>query len=610
MSDALLKTTDLRAAFNNTPWILSKIGPIKGSIGNAMFDLDADGNMIISGQGEFTYEEDDINDYAKVVKSLTFKGDFSKIDLTTLSFINSNVVSICNESHATIKLPRTYGLEEYSWCDEEDITEPITYLEEGHTAKKIYEKLQEHFTILFDGNGATSGNMDPIKGNVGTSINLPTNQFKKDGYTFAYWQVISNGQYDDLTCNDGASVYVGRLDNNRFTLKAVWIKLATVSFNSNGGSGSMSDLKLGEGESIKLPENGFRAPYGKEFDAWKINGTIYKVGDAVTINSSTVAYAVWVDKPSTGYSVFFYANGGSGSMASIKVIGGETVTLPDNRFSAPEGMEFDSWDIEGTNYEPGKVLTIDKPTYVYAVWRELPKPEVSVSFYANGGSGTMISAKVRKGNDYILPMNSFAAPKGKEFDHWDINSFDYYPGDKISVTGKTNVYAVWKDIPGYIPEPEKPNEDKGAESKKEETAKQESTSAKVNEEKLENTGGLSTNEEIDLSSGIKVKASSDASTVSIKSIKNKKSISIPAKVTAKEKEYPVTELGKKAITGKKVKKITIDATNLKKVDKNAFKGAKNLQKVTIKGVKKGTKIAKQIEKAAKKANKNVKIVYK
>lgn len=93
-------------------------------------------------------------------------------------------------------------------------------------------------------------------------------------------------------------------------------------------------------------------------------------------------------------------------------------------------------------------------------------------------------------------------------------------------------------------------------------------------------------------------------------ILQRKSISIPASVNAKRKAYPVTELYRKAIIGKKVKSVTINATSLKKVDKNAFKGAKNIQKVTIKGTQKGTKIAKQIEKAAKKANKKVKIVYK
>ncbi len=105
----------------------------------------------------------------------------------------------------------------------------------------------------------------------------------------------------------------------------------------------------------------------------------------------------------------------------------------------------------------------------------------------------------------------------------------------------------------------------------------------------------------------------DGTSVQVTKTANKKSVKIGKTVTVDGKTLKVTKIGSKAITGKKVKTATIDATNIKKaknINGNMFKGAKNLNKVVIKGAKKGSKVANAIVKAAKKVNKNVKIVYK
>ena len=44
----------------------------------------------------------------------------------------------------------------------------------------------------------------------------------------------------------------------------------TVSFDSDGGSGSMDPVTVTAGTEYTLPENGFTAPEGKEFDKWDL----------------------------------------------------------------------------------------------------------------------------------------------------------------------------------------------------------------------------------------------------------------------------------------------------------------------------------------------------
>ena len=74
----------------------------------------------------------------------------------------------------------------------------------------------------------------------------------------------------------------------------------TVSFNANGGTGSMADVTGVSAGAYTLPANGFTAPDGKQFKGWStgasgavIEGTTYNVTGDVTL------YAIWEDKPHT-----------------------------------------------------------------------------------------------------------------------------------------------------------------------------------------------------------------------------------------------------------------------------------------------------------------------
>ena len=75
--------------------------------------------------------------------------------------------------------------------------------------------------------------------------------------------------------------------------------------------------------------------------------------------------------------------------------------------------------------------------------------QYDITFNAGTGSGTMKAQKVVAGNEYTLPKCTLTAPKGKDFDTWQINGTSYAVGSKITLTANTEITALWKD-PEYI----------------------------------------------------------------------------------------------------------------------------------------------------------------
>ena len=242
---------------------------------------------------------------------------------------------------------------------------------------------------------------------------------------------------DNITMDDSAL-------GSEVTIKSSAPTTYTVSFNANGGTGTMADVTGVSGE-YTLPENGFTAPAGKQFKAWSVDGTEKAVGDIITVTADTEVKAVWEDIPVVTYTVSFNANGGTGTMADVTGVSGE-YTLPENGFTAPAGKQFKAWEVNGTEKAVGDTITVTADTEVKTVWEDIPVVTYTVSFDANGGTGTMAEVTGVSG-EYALPENSFTAPAGQQFKAWEVNSTEKAVGETITVTADTEVKAVWEDIP-------------------------------------------------------------------------------------------------------------------------------------------------------------------
>ena len=69
--------------------------------------------------------------------------------------------------------------------------------------------------------------------------------------------------------------------------------LYTVSFDANGGGGTMADVPFEEEADYTLPSNAFTAPVNHVFDKWDIDGDPVAPGDIILVDADITVKAVW-----------------------------------------------------------------------------------------------------------------------------------------------------------------------------------------------------------------------------------------------------------------------------------------------------------------------------
>ena len=301
------------------------------------------------------------------------------------------------------------------------------------------------FIVTFDGNGGT-GSMEPVTVEEGSRYVLPACGFTApDGQEFKAWE-IGGAEYN---AGDGYVV----LGNTE--IKALWKDSTvipttfTITFNANGGTGSMEPVTVEEGSRYVLPACGFTAPDGQEFKAWEIGGAEYNAGDGYVVLGNTEIKALWKDSTviPTTFTITFNANGGTGSMEPVTVEEGSRYVLPACGFTAPDGQEFKAWEIGGAEYNAGDGYVVLGNTEIKALWKDstVIPTTFTITFNANGGTGSMEPVTVEEGSRYVLPACGFTAPAGQEFKAWEIGGAEYNAGDGYVVLGNTEIKALWKD---------------------------------------------------------------------------------------------------------------------------------------------------------------------
>ena len=222
-----------------------------------------------------------------------------------------------------------------------------------------------------------------------------------------------------------------------------------VTFDGNGGTGSMEPVTVEEGSRYVLPACGFTAPDGQEFKAWEIGGVEYNAGDGYVVLGNTEIKALWKDSAviPTTFTITFNANGGTGSMEPVTVEEGSRYPLPACGFTAPDGQEFKAWEIGGIEYNAGDGYVVLGNTEIKALWKDsaVIPTTFTITFNANGGTGSMEPVTVEEGSRYPLPACGFTAPDGQEFKAWEIGGIEYNAGDGYVVLGNTEIKALWKD---------------------------------------------------------------------------------------------------------------------------------------------------------------------
>ena len=111
------------------------------------------------------------------------------------------------------------------------------------------------------------------------------------------WDVLTldNRDVKEVTYKyDTGNARIGKV---AFTLKTeVPAKYITISFDPNGGTGTMKPMRVKAGVGYTLPECTFTPPEGKEFAGWlAVNGNVYPAGNVATFSIDQSLKATWKD---------------------------------------------------------------------------------------------------------------------------------------------------------------------------------------------------------------------------------------------------------------------------------------------------------------------------
>ena len=240
--------------------------------------------------------------------------------------------------------------------------------------------------LTYDANGG-EGTINSATGAAGESVTVAANVFTRNDYTFAGWNTQADGSGTAYKAGDSFT-----LTDENTVLYAQWSKNApaqvNVSYDANGGAGTMEPVTGDVGSEIVIQQSGFtRSEY--TFTGWNTqadgSGTAYKAGDSFTLTEDTVLYAQWSKNAPAQVKVSYNANGGVGTMEAVTGDVGSKIVIQQNGFTRSE-YTFTGWntqaDGKGTAYKPGDSFTLtDKDTVLYAQWS---KNSVSAGTGTNG----------------------------------------------------------------------------------------------------------------------------------------------------------------------------------------------------------------------------------
>ncbi|MBO9577568.1 MAG: InlB B-repeat-containing protein, partial [Microbacteriaceae bacterium] len=330
----------------------------------------------------------------------------------------------------------------------------ITASAPGFTPATESFLVQEPVVIAFDGNGADSGAVASLSGLPYSTATVPSNGFARAHHVFVGWNTDPLGAGDAYAPGDDIALDAAG------TLYAQWALVpVTVTFDPNGGSGSMASQVRDWGADAALSGSTFTPPTGHAFAGWNTaedgSGDGYPGGADYAFEQDVTLYAQWTPVPIT---VAFDPNGGTGIMAPQVRDWSSEAPLTALGFVAPEHHVFAGWstlqDGSGDDYAEGASYAFEASTTLYAQWALVP---VTVTFDANGGTGTMNAQTRDWGSGAALSASTFAAPAQHVFAGWSttedgIGGSDYADGATYAFEADATLYAQWALGPaGTVP---------------------------------------------------------------------------------------------------------------------------------------------------------------
>lgn len=152
-----------------------------------------------------------------------------------------------------------------------------------------------HSIVTYYGNGGLTENGESSVKDVqlgSDRLTIKDNMFTNEDKEFKCWNTKSDGNGNNLHPTDDTFL-------EELNLYAIWLNKYTITFNPNGGTGTMSPQTVVDGVPVNLHANAFtRNDYS--FKCWNTkangSGTSYSNGSSVTLHNNLTLYAQWTPK--------------------------------------------------------------------------------------------------------------------------------------------------------------------------------------------------------------------------------------------------------------------------------------------------------------------------
>ena len=250
-------------------------------------------------------------------------------------------------------------------------------------------------------------------------------------------------------------VYSGSASGTITKATSVYLNFTTnsysITYNNNGGSGSVSSQSFKHGESVTISAGTTLSKTGHTFNGWNTNsagtGTNYTAGTAYTPNKNLTLYAKW--KANT-YTINYDANGGTGAPSSQTKTYGVNLTLQEGT-PTRTGYLFKYWTTEknggGTGYYPKGTYSIDSGVTLYAQWEIIKN---SITYDGNADNATNVPNWVNKNYGDSITIAAGPTRPGYKFTGWntamDGKGTSYAAGATYSKNENLILYAQWQLI--------------------------------------------------------------------------------------------------------------------------------------------------------------------
>ena len=227
----------------------------------------------------------------------------------------------------------------------------------------------------------------------------------------------------------------------------------TVSFDANGGTGTIAPMKVKADTEITLPDGTAFSRKYYTFNYWTISGTdFYEAGSKYTVKADTVFSAAWRHNQ---VRIVFDSNDDTVSDTEQWADAGSDLILPGNLFgSSPAEKHFYGWTTSATATEddilaPGSAFRVEETELTfYAFWGTESVTEYTVTF-----SGTKMEPITFNEYTEEIRLPLYTGEPGMICKGWDTDSAAetvvYEDGGtipKAALTGNIVLYPILEDV--------------------------------------------------------------------------------------------------------------------------------------------------------------------